>query len=158
MVRDAIFLRGLLYKTPTAGVLMPPVGRNAGRSSHNGSGTCAWSWAISLSLLPCAPPSLLQPFQRRLSARLPPLATLLPRLACPGKPGASRGATLLLKLMAPCAALLASRCTRPNSAEKPMAPCGCFMPPGLEIVVPVDCASSVSGTGVARKSRVGSAC
>ena len=53
----------------------------------------SWSWAISLSLLPCAPPSLLQPFQRRLSARLPPLATLLPRLACPGKLGGSRGAT-----------------------------------------------------------------
>ena len=52
----------------------------------------SWNWAISLSLLPCAPPSLLQPFQRHLSARLPPLATLLPRLACPGKPGASQGA------------------------------------------------------------------
>ncbi len=154
MVRDAIFLRGLLFKTPTAGVLMPPVGRNAGRSSHNGSGTCAWSWAISLSLLPCAPPSLLRPFQRRLSVRLAPLVTLLPRLVCPGKLGASRGATLLLKLMAPCAAPLARRYTRLNSAEKPMAPCGCSTLPGLEMVVAVGCASSVSGTAGTRKSRV----
>lgn len=112
-----------------AGVLTPPVARNAGRSSRNGCGTCAWSWAISSRQHPCAPLSLLQPFLRRLSSPRTPLATLLPKRACPGKLGASRGATLLLKLMGHCAVPLARHCARPNSAEKPMAHCGCSTPP-----------------------------
>ncbi len=111
-------------RTPTAGVLMLPLGRNVGRSSPNGSGTCAWRWVINLSLLPYVPPSLLQPFHRCLSAPRLPLATLLPRLACPGKPPASLGATLLLKLMGRYAAPRARSCARLKGVKKPMSRCG----------------------------------
>src|SRR6266576_4725073 len=48
-------------KTPTAGVLMPPLDKKRGRLSRNGSGTCAWNWGICLSRRRCARPSLLSP-------------------------------------------------------------------------------------------------
>ncbi len=42
-----------------AGVVMRPPGKKRGKSSVSGSGISAWSWVISLSRLPCAPPRLL---------------------------------------------------------------------------------------------------
>src|SRR5437899_2335319 len=41
MVRDAILLRGLLYKIPIGGVLTPSADKNSGRSRVNGCGIYA---------------------------------------------------------------------------------------------------------------------
>ena len=51
-------------KTPTAGVLMPPLDKKPGRLSHSGSGTYAWNWAMCLSRRRRARPSLLLPPKR----------------------------------------------------------------------------------------------
>src|SRR5260221_10936428 len=70
-----------------------------------------------------------------------------PRVACPGKPGVSPGATLLLKRMAGCAARLGRACIRPNSAAKLMVRCECSSPPRSETGAAVKSANNVSGTG-----------
>jgi len=136
--------------------------------SHSAAGKPAWqvisqwvwnappgNWGINWSRPPCAPPSLLPPGQRRLKARLPLSAMLPLRLACPGKPGGSPGAILLLKRMVRCAAQQARACMRPKSAAKRMAGCECSSPPGSETVAAVSCASNVSGTGRPRRNHVG---
>ncbi len=73
-----LLLMRMSNKTQIAGVVSRPLVRSAGRSFHNGCGTCAWNWDISLSQPPCARPSLLLP-SRRKASRLP--TRLLPRLA-----------------------------------------------------------------------------
>src|SRR5260221_1746365 len=90
-------------KTRIAGVLTLPAGRKPGRSSRNGSGTCAWSWDISLSLSRCAPPSLLPLCPRPKSSSLPPRAMASPRLPHPGKLAASLGRTSSSSLTGRCA-------------------------------------------------------
>src|SRR5258708_148711 len=68
-------------KTPIAGVVSRPLVRSAGRSSRNGCGTSAWSWGISLSRPPCAPPSFLLPSRlskSKLPTRLLPPLVLVP--------------------------------------------------------------------------------
>jgi hypothetical protein len=55
-------------KTPIADVVIRLAVSRHGKSSANGSGTCVWSWAISLSQSQCAQPNLLL---RRSSQPLP---------------------------------------------------------------------------------------
>ena len=67
------WLMKIKNKIPTAGVVMAPVVRNAGKSSPNGCGTFGWNWAINWRLRLRAPPSLLLracPHKRRQSTRL----------------------------------------------------------------------------------------
>jgi hypothetical protein len=109
----------------------------------------------------------LSPTPMRTVSRLPPLRPLPQRstrppramarrlLPCSGNAIASVGKTLFPSQMGPSVAPPASRCTRPNSAEKPMARCGCSTPPGFETVAAVSCASSVSGTGPQPQSHAG---
>jgi hypothetical protein len=93
-------------KIPIAGAVTPPVGKKHGRSSVNGSGTCAWNWAITCTLILSALPSV------HLHTRRRPLLPLLhralrpPLSPHPGKPVASRAQTLFSSPMGRCAALL----------------------------------------------------
>ena len=64
-----------------AGVVMRPPGKKRGKSSVSGSGISAWSWVISLSRLPCAPPRLLP----QCKSRRPPRAMASPPPPPPGK-------------------------------------------------------------------------
>ena len=79
-----------------AGVVTPLAAKRPGKSSANGCGTCAWSWAISLLLIRCAPPSLLllsHLRKRRLSRLLPLRGMGRQKWPCPGNKVASRGKT-----------------------------------------------------------------
>src|SRR6266536_2430408 len=72
-------------RTPIAGAVMHRLDKKPGKSSVNGSGTCAWNWAISLSPLRCAPPRLLLPSPLSHRTRLLPRAMLPLRWACAGR-------------------------------------------------------------------------
>ena len=140
-------------RTPIAGAVMHPLDKKPGNSSVNGSGTCAWSWAISLSQLRCAPPSLLllSPLSHRTRLLLQALLPL--RWACPGKQTASLVKTFLSSRMGRCGVLLANRWLPMSNAEKPMGACASSMRPVFVVAVPVPCASSVNGRAAPPRSR-----
>src|SRR6266513_697563 len=96
-------------RTQIAGVVMPCAVKRPGKSSANGCGTSAWSWAISLLPSRCAPPSLLllsRLHNKRRPTRLPlHMGMGRQKWPCPGKRAASRGETLLFSPMARCAVL-----------------------------------------------------
>jgi len=132
-----------------AGVRMPPAGRSAGRSSANGSGTCACTWDMLCIPLPCAPRSLpLPPSLPSLPLPFPPLP--LPAMNHPSlrPPGSATGCpvrTLFPNPMARCAVLPTILSTRRNGARSVMEPCGSCMPPASAIVVLVRYANAASG-------------
>ncbi len=132
-------------RTRIAGAAMHPLDKKPGKSSVNGSGTYAWSWAISLSRLRCAPPPLLLPSPQSDRLRLCPRALLPLRGACPGKRTASLVKTFLASPMGPCGVPLVSHWLPMNNAEKPMGACASSMRPVSGVAVPVPCASSVNG-------------
>jgi hypothetical protein len=151
------WLTRLLSKTRIAGALIRPGGRNAGNWWRNGSGTCAWNWGISFSLIRSARPNLLLP--SHLPPSLPLSLAMLPHTwACPGKQLAFRARTLLFSLMGPCGARLRRNSSHMNTAEKPMGACVSCMEPAFAIVAPAHCASSVNGTAALPKSHARSAC
>ncbi len=131
-----------------AGVVTPLAAKRPGKSSANGCGTCAWSWAISLLLIRCAPPSLLllsHLRKRRLSRLLPLRGMGRQKWPCPGNKVASRGKTFPSSWMERSVVPPGSRLWRTSGAGKPMGVCAWSMRPASAVVVPVPCANSVNG-------------
>ena len=148
---DAVFTGCLLFtRCASRGTRLS---KKPGTSSVNGSGTCAWSWAISLSQLRCAPPSLLLPSRLSHCTRLLPRAMLPLRWACPGKRAASLVKTFLSSQMGRCAVPLARSFVPMSNAEKPMGACAWSMGEVTVVAVPVPCASSVNGRAAQPRSR-----
>lgn len=147
----------MLNKTRIAGVVSHPLGRNAGRSSLNGSGTCVWNWVISFILIRCARPSLLLLSRlcakRRLTRLLPLKDMRKPPWLCPGKLAASLVKTLLFNRMARCAVRLDSRWSPMSDAEKPMGACASCMRPASSVVAPVLYESLANGRATPPRSR-----
>ncbi len=135
------------------GAVIPPTVKKPGKSSANGSGTCAWNWATSFILTPYARPSLPLPPRRLSHTLLPPRAMLLPRWGYPGKRAASRVRTSFSSQMAPCVARQASRSLPMSDAGKRMEACAWSMPPASAVVVRVHCENNVNGRAVRRRSR-----
>jgi hypothetical protein len=103
----------------------------------------SWSWAISLLLLRCVPPSVLLLSRlctkRRLTLPLPPRGMGQQPWPCPGRLAASRVKTLPFNRMARCAVRLANRWLRMSGAEKPTGACVWSMRPASAGVVPALC-------------------
>ncbi len=125
-----------------AGVVMRPPDSRRGRSSLSGSGTSVSNWVIS-SLRPhCGRRSLLRLSPSRLRRR----ATGRLWLGDLGRLGALREKPLPSSPMGRCAVQRGRRSFLANGAKNQEAACASSTPPGSQIVVPVPCVSSVSGT------------
>jgi hypothetical protein len=131
----------------TAGVVMPPGVRSAGKLSPNGCGTSAWNWAMRLIPRPSARRSLLLLASlrtRRLPTPLPPHRGMDREMwPCPGNAAASLVTTLPPSRMERCAAPLGSHSLRKSGAEKPMEACAWCMREATAVAAPVPCGSSL---------------
>jgi hypothetical protein len=136
-----------------AGVVMRQAVKKHGKSWLNGCGTRLLELGHQLhpdtvrstEFAPAAPPD--SPHTAPLSGSAPP------RWACPGKLAASLVKTFLFNRMTRSVVLLASRWLPMSGVEKPMAACVSCMRRASSVVVPVSCASSVSGRGAPPRSR-----
>jgi hypothetical protein len=144
-------------RIPTAGVVMPPGVRSAGKSSPNGCGTCACNWAMRLIPRPSARQSLLLlPClrTRRLLTPLPPRRGIdQPKWLCPGNADASLVATLSPSRTGRCAVPPGSHCMHTSGAEKAMGACAWSMRPAFAVAALALCASSVNGRAASPPSR-----
>ncbi len=150
-----------VQSTQIAGVATLLAGKRHGKSSANGCGTCAWSWAINLLLIRCAPPSLLllsHLRKKRPSRLLLSKGTGRQKWPYLGNKAASRGETLLSSLMARSVVPPASRLWLTSGAQKSMGACAWCMRPASAVVALAPCGSSVNGMAAPLPSLVGSVC
>jgi hypothetical protein len=139
--------------TRIVGVVTPLAVKRHGVLSANGSGTSAWSWDTTFSLILYAPPSLLRRCSPLHHTRLLLPALLPRRWAWPGKLAASQARTLLSSPMGRSGVLLNRQCSRMSNAEKPTGAYAWCMEPAFTVVVPVPCVSNASGMATLPQSR-----